>query len=200
MIREAYETLKVEEPSPIHAVWSDYRSLTQVEPPALRERNDAIGKFITDLKIRENDVGNSIDEFTNRREWEMWYDLSGKRRLLTGHFGGLLELTEAMILDCLSAPINKYTTFVTGHLQPDADTIVSSLFKAVGRIFLSPLSGNAMPYIKSLPPEVQLILGPTITHLHKVGPTNGSNEDLLHQLGDCNNIVLVDTHMVHPTH
>ena len=188
MIREAYETLEPEIPSPIHSIWSQYESLTQM-------RNDkAIRAFFMALDLGEKEVANNVDEFTNHKEREMWYDLNGKRRLLAGHFHGLSILDETMILDCLSGTVGEDTIFVTGHPRPDADAAVSALFEAVRRTLQSPPGTNALPCVEYLPPEVRHVLGPDITSRYRLCPAGGNS------LGSSNFITLVDTHTIDRAH
>ncbi|KAL9123910.1 MAG: hypothetical protein Q9217_006706 [Psora testacea] len=188
MVREVYDTLNIAPSSPIHAAWREYESLTQVR------NNFGIRQFFMGLNLNEEEVGATIDEFANRKEREMWYDLCGKKRLLTHDFHGLIKINNETIMDCLSSPVGDQTMFVTSHPRPDADAVVSSLFEAVRRNLRCPPGTNALPCVEYLPPEVKHLLGPDISRIFRLSE-NGNDG-----LGSMNEIVLVDTHLIDPSH
>ena len=160
----------------------------------MQKKDDvAIREFFASLQIKEQDVGNTFDEFVNNKEKEMWYDLAGKKRLLAEDFAGL-KIDESMIGKCLSAEPDESTTFVTGHTYPDADAIVSAIFEAVRRSLLLPPGKTVLPSVECLPREVAHVLGLKIAKLLRVG-TNSNNA-----LGPQNEIVLVDTHTIDRSH
>lgn len=187
MIRECYRSMPPETKSPLESIWSTYQSLT-------RQRGDkAIRSFITALKLDNVSPADHIDGFLVEREREMISDLTGKKRLLTGEYNGLKLIDTSTICKALSAVADEDTTFVTGHMNPDADSIVASVFEATRRSLIHG-GRKCLAWTEQLPHEVEYVLGAEISDCVVKTPKFGTQNDIV--LVDCHSIDLTYQHQV----
>lgn len=105
-----------------------------------------------DLIIQEH-----VDPLVRDKEREMFFDLLGKHRLITQNFEDCQKICFEDIRKCLVAGDRDVSTYVTGHLRPDADAIISALFEATRRSFVYP-ERKCLPFAESMASEVRHIL------------------------------------------
>ncbi|EFQ30439.1 hypothetical protein CGRA01v4_09981 [Colletotrichum graminicola] len=181
MIRECYRTKPMSDQTPLDSLWPRYLSKTL-------GRNDAeIGQFLLsiDLESLIPDAEGDQDNFMVERDRERLADLVGKKRLLLGDYGGLRLIDLDTICKALSTLEMENTTYVTGHLNPDADSIVSSVFEATRRGLLYPHKG-CVAWAERLPPVVEHILGPRISAYLKMTPKFEPYHEVI--LVDCHHL------------
>jgi len=98
----------------------------------------------------------------------------------------LAVLDQGALLDTLRGRPDQNTVYVMGHIRPDADSVISSIFEAVRRQMAYP--GSSTAWSESIPREVQHILGPEAVELLLKIPSPLPS----------NHVVLVDCHKVDP--
>ncbi|KAK2597396.1 hypothetical protein QQS21_006020 [Conoideocrella luteorostrata] len=175
MILECYSK---EPPSlviPIEDFWCRYEHLT------LRRNDDEIKKFFISIDPEEIVVkDDGLDDFVFQKNTERFYDLVGKKRLIERCFDGLKTINVVEITPATSP--DTITTYVTGHPNPDADSIVSSVFEAARRNVL--YGTHCVAWSDRVPPTVAHILGSKIC----------ANLLAMPKFGPTHDIVLVDCH------
>ncbi|KAK6502687.1 hypothetical protein TWF506_003265 [Arthrobotrys conoides] len=183
MIRECYRKKLLVTKSPILSIWSRYNSLTL-------SRDDAkIRDFLLSLDLDSLKPEETVDEFQAAKELEMLVDMRGKRLLLTNDSDcnmriiGLSDMIKAF-----EVVPGSSSTFVMGHPNPDADSVVSSVFEAARRALVAKdKSKSHFAWAESIPAEVQHILGDALSEKISLDPQKpGPSDDII--LVDCQNI------------
>ncbi|KUJ24631.1 DHH phosphoesterase [Mollisia scopiformis] len=183
MLRECYEKLEPPVPSPLCTIWPKYEKLIHLRDTLSLQR------FLKELDISKISISieDYQDDFLYNRGKERLIDLIDKRRLLEREATNLEIIHEAQLLSMLCSPPDDQAFFVIGHARPDADSVVSSVFEAMRRHLVYP-NHACLPWSKSIPREVEHILGPEVTGLmSKISPPRRNNS-----------IVLVDCHQADP--
>lgn len=136
-------------------IWAKYIATT------FGRDDHEIENFLRSLSLAEMEPQSDGDGFFVTRDRERLADIAGKIRLLKNEFYGLRVIDHQAICNALSRPIGDDTTYVTGHPNPDADSIVSSVFEAARRGQVYP-SKSSVAWTDRIPPVVEFILGPEI--------------------------------------
>lgn len=187
MIRECYREHPPSFSSPLDAIWPIYESKT------FGRNDDEIEQFLKSIDPRNLLPTGDMDAFEAEKDCERLIDLLGKRRLLEADFDGLQTVDEGDICNALATPPVEETTYVTGHSNPDADAIVSSIFEATRR-YLVYTGRTCVAWAERVPPVVKHILGARITtHLCNT-PRFQSHHDIV--LVDCHNMDPSSQHQV----
>lgn len=175
MIRECYRKEPSLFASPLENIWRRYENLT------LARNDDEIKDFFDSLELDETMIKDrGLDEFMSHKNSERFVDLAGKKRLMNGHFDGLQAVN---IVDSTPATCpDTVTTYVAGHLNPDADSIVTSVFEAARRTLL--YGSSCAAWTDEVPYAVAQILGSKIC----------ANLLTVPKFGPTHDIVLVDCH------
>ncbi|KAF5649810.1 DHH phosphoesterase [Fusarium tjaetaba] len=177
MVRECYRTKPATTQTSIDRLWPDYLSKT------LSRDDEAIRSFLVSIDPEEIVSHCLQDKFITERDQERLADLMGKKRLLLGDYQGLRPMTCETICKAISAPKASDMTYVTGHQNPDADSIVSSVFEATRRSLVYP-EKPCVAWVERLPPVVETILGSDISARIRNTPKFEPHHD----------VVLVDCH------
>ena len=163
--------------SPLDSIWSRYvTAIAKGENKELQEGITLETLDLAGLKLNKNST--PLIDYK-----EIAADVLGKNRLLGGYFDGFHILTVRDICQTLSKIPDPQTTYVVGHQNPDADSIVSAIFEAVRRNYVYP-DKSCIPWVEKIPMYVQKMLGAEFTRLLLEIP-----KPLYH-----NDIILVDCH------
>lgn len=147
MIRECYRSSKPVNTSAISDTWKKYMHATQ-------SCNDKkIRRYILSLDLDSIQIGRHENTLLNHKEEEMLVNLKGKRLLLTENYQCLNILGIESLIKMLCMKPDDNTTFVVGHKNPDADSVISAIFEALRRNAVY-CANSTLPWIPSIPVEV----------------------------------------------
>lgn len=182
MIRECYREQPPSYSTPLDAIWPIYESKT------FGRDDHEIEQFLMSIDPENLLLTDNMDAFEAEKGRDRLADLVGKRRLLQANFDGLRTVDDGDICNALATTPVEETTYVTGHSNPDADAIVSSIFEATRRYLVYP-ERTFVAWAERVPPVVRHILGAKITTLLSDTPRFQPYHD----------IVLVDCHSLDPS-
>ncbi|KAK6330807.1 hypothetical protein TWF718_003006 [Orbilia javanica] len=190
MIRECYRKKFAAKKSPILSIWSRYNDLTL-------SRDDAgVRDFLLSLNLDNLRPEDTVDEFQAAKEHEMLVDLRGKRQLLTNDSDKMRIIGLLDMIDAFEVAPGSSSTFVLGHPNPDADSLVSAVFEAARRAILAKdKSETFFAWAESIPAEVRHVLGAPLSDKINLDPQKpGPSDNII--LIDCQNIEDHQKHQV----
>ncbi|KAI1422157.1 hypothetical protein F5Y12DRAFT_786959 [Xylaria sp. FL1777] len=160
MVRECYRKKPCVSVHPLDKLWLDYETKT------LSRRDDEIQDLFHNLNLDHATGFTEQDEFIAIRNHERLCDLKGKKRLSVGDFNDLQVVSFNTIADILDEMPGSNTTYITGHNNPDADAIVSSVFEAARRAVSQQIS--CVAWAERVPYVVKQLLGPRICNMKSI--------------------------------